>query len=566
MDAMSQDDVALALDAARIAAVLRQQRQSNSTVQSRAPNLNTGRKQPSQKQAQQMRYIPAHAAGVKARGPRGSVTAGLVARPAITYGNGLYAPYQAPPRRATAAKETASLECRPSSTSTEIASPSGSHPRRSGGFASVARRAAGRMSISIFGGRPGSVIGGTFKTASGKGSSQKSLGRATAKEAASSSSEEDDDDEEDDYEFKERAAERAREFTAQLRESINAALQNNALVASFLTGLSSMIYAEPPGEHLCWYNASDPDRQPEDDPYYINNILRDFAYVSICCFIMSVVLSILLATDLDGVPDHLLLVHLKNVRFIHSLPMFATMLGTTVMAMGYGIDLGTRRCASNLRLQPPYCRSSFVLRDVPLVIIFPSCGTGERNGCTHMIASLTCVSALVLSYILLQLLLRGNRRKLNRYLQRNDAGPAAIHDSVMADPDATPAAKRLARKRKQDLKMVSLMKNDGAEYGGQLKLGYAIFATWGDRIPKRFNPRRQHLHPLHPRGMLHPLGILEREDGSWIDPWAYASGLSHCPHLPLRSFTESQLWRVCIVCGTGMTPRMTLRHSPTPTP
>ena len=365
--------------------------------------------------------------------------------------------------------------------------------KRNGRLGRMAGRAARRMSMAL-----GVAKQATFKSEARSSNNDTDAAAETAQaEAESSSSDEDQDDEdmdeEDEFAFKERAAERAREFTTNLRDTINASLQNNAMIASFLTGLSAIIYTDPSEEHHCFYNASDPDRQFTDDPYTINHYILDAAYFSMGCFIVSVVLSILLATDLDGVPDHLLLVHLKAVRFFHALPMAATTLGTAVMAVGYGIDLG------------------------------------ERNGCLHMYVAITMVSLLVLSYIFLQLRLRQHRRNLNRYLNNSEA-----EELMRSDDHPSFGGKAKAKRRKQELRLVSLMKNDGAEYGATLKLGHAVFATWGDRIPKRFNPkkkrRRRALGPLDMVDPRHLRKLLYEKDGSWVDPWAAQANDDYSGH------------------------------------
>ena len=63
---------------------------------------------------------------------------------------------------------------------------------------------------------------------------------------------------------------------------------------------------------------------------------------SIMLNMFSIVTTILLLADVDGVPDYLLLAHLRSVRFVHSLPTIFAYLGIWTSLFAYMIDITER--------------------------------------------------------------------------------------------------------------------------------------------------------------------------------------------------------------------------------
>lgn len=121
----------------------------------------------------------------------------------------------------------------------------------------------------------------------------------------------------------------SKERCNEIRSTIHGTLHNLAIMSAFMTSLAASIYASPPEEPQCW-------GQPG------NAVVAVIEWLSMGCFFTSMILSIALSMDLDGVPDLLLVIHLNNTRFLHAGTTVFTVLGTWFMAMGYGVDLGER--------------------------------------------------------------------------------------------------------------------------------------------------------------------------------------------------------------------------------
>ena len=65
-------------------------------------------------------------------------------------------------------------------------------------------------------------------------------------------------------------------------------------------------------------------------------------WVSMGCFFLVIILTVILASDMDGVPDYLLLRHLKTNLMLYTLPQPFLYVGLMLLACGYGVDLDER--------------------------------------------------------------------------------------------------------------------------------------------------------------------------------------------------------------------------------
>ena len=62
------------------------------------------------------------------------------------------------------------------------------------------------------------------------------------------------------------------------------------------------------------------------------------------CFFITIITTVVICSDLDGVPNHLLLLHLQRplVSMFYDLPALTTWIGVFFLAFGYGIDINER--------------------------------------------------------------------------------------------------------------------------------------------------------------------------------------------------------------------------------
>ena len=116
---------------------------------------------------------------------------------------------------------------------------------------------------------------------------------------------------------------------SELRQSLKESMQNIGILAAFLAGLAAVAYSTPPPKGLCW-------GQPALDFIVI------MEWFGMGCFFLSIIFSVTLISDLDGVPEVFLISHLKDSAFAHSLPLALTFLGAVLIAVGYGFDLNER--------------------------------------------------------------------------------------------------------------------------------------------------------------------------------------------------------------------------------
>ena len=114
-----------------------------------------------------------------------------------------------------------------------------------------------------------------------------------------------------------------------LRVALNAGLQNVGVLAAFMTSLSGAIYVSLPHPNACmgmsWLRAE-----------------LVLAWMSMGCFFFTIISAVILSDDLDGIPDQLLVRHVRNIRYVHVLPNLGATIGIWTMAIAYGIDIGVR--------------------------------------------------------------------------------------------------------------------------------------------------------------------------------------------------------------------------------
>ena len=115
----------------------------------------------------------------------------------------------------------------------------------------------------------------------------------------------------------------------EIRATIHVGLQNIGILSAFMTALAGQIYTNPPNELQCLgENAL--------------KILITFEWMAMGCFFFSMTSSVILALDLDGIPNVCLKEHLFSANLFYALPYLSTLIGIILMASGYGIDIGER--------------------------------------------------------------------------------------------------------------------------------------------------------------------------------------------------------------------------------
>ena len=114
-----------------------------------------------------------------------------------------------------------------------------------------------------------------------------------------------------------------------LRDSLNASLQNCAVVAAFMTALAGAIYVTLP----------EPTKCMSGEAIAVEMAL---SWVSMGCFVFTIMASVLLLSDLDGLPDEYLPRHIRSIHYFHALPLVFILVGICCMGMSYGIDIAAR--------------------------------------------------------------------------------------------------------------------------------------------------------------------------------------------------------------------------------
>ena len=101
-----------------------------------------------------------------------------------------------------------------------------------------------------------------------------------------------------DVSFRVRSADGAADESAQrLRLTLSNSLVNMGLLSAFMCALANGIYANPPEHPVCRGAAAVTQ-------------MTIIEWVSMGCFFLVIILTVILATDMDGVPDDMLFRHL----------------------------------------------------------------------------------------------------------------------------------------------------------------------------------------------------------------------------------------------------------------
>jgi len=119
------------------------------------------------------------------------------------------------------------------------------------------------------------------------------------------------------------------DFLETLRTNISINQQNLCLISGFMCSLAGAVYTNPPEEGLCL----------GDTGVIATSVIQWFA---MGFFFLTICGSVLLASDIDGVPDILLVAHLKEIEHIFGCVTICTAVGMWLIAIGYGIDIGER--------------------------------------------------------------------------------------------------------------------------------------------------------------------------------------------------------------------------------
>ena len=114
-----------------------------------------------------------------------------------------------------------------------------------------------------------------------------------------------------------------------LRDTVKTSLINLGLISAFLCTLANAIYVNPPSELRC-------GGQTRIEAVWI------IEWVSMGCYFLVIMLTIILATDMDGLPDETLIFHLKRNALFYASPLPFAIAGTFLLALGYGMDLDER--------------------------------------------------------------------------------------------------------------------------------------------------------------------------------------------------------------------------------
>ena len=121
-------------------------------------------------------------------------------------------------------------------------------------------------------------------------------------------------------------------LASQLRLSITATMQTYTTISCFLCALSVVVYVETPEKSRC--ELMDLDS--------FATAMGVVAWAAIAMFTAAIGLSILVVFDIDGVPDELLLLHLKQSVGLYNLPLISLISGLALNIVAFVIDAGLR--------------------------------------------------------------------------------------------------------------------------------------------------------------------------------------------------------------------------------
>ena len=115
----------------------------------------------------------------------------------------------------------------------------------------------------------------------------------------------------------------------QLRTTLTNSLVNMGLLSAFLCALADAIYVSPPLNPKC---------HGESAVVAIHII----EWCAMGGFFLVIVVTVILATDMDGVPDDIIIDHLKNNQMLYTSPHLMAHVSIMLLAVGYGMDLDER--------------------------------------------------------------------------------------------------------------------------------------------------------------------------------------------------------------------------------
>ena len=118
------------------------------------------------------------------------------------------------------------------------------------------------------------------------------------------------------------------QLAAELRESVIGSHQNVAVVAALMAGMASLLYTSPP-----------PGKCFGENAVFAEIVI---SWMGMAMLTFGAIVSVILLTDIEGVPTDMLLQHLSDSHTLYSLPHGVTALGIFVTAIAYGIDIVER--------------------------------------------------------------------------------------------------------------------------------------------------------------------------------------------------------------------------------
>lgn len=225
------------------------------------------------------------------------------------------------------------------------------------------------------------------------------------------------------------------ELTANLRQDVLNSLQNGGLVSAFMCALASGIYSQPPEEARCF------------GPMGVE-VSTALAWLSMGLYFIAICSSLILASDVYGVPDELLIQHLASSRALCKTRVTQTS-APHVMGEPSHSTRASHLLAPHTTMFPPAIADSVPMVTPGIGIFLMACAygvdLGERNGCAWgYTVGLPTAPLFPLAVVLFMVYVRSRRKRLN----------------LLPAPDGSPSGER---------------------YG--MNLGQAYFTTWQDRVP-----------------------------------------------------------------------------------
>ena len=126
-----------------------------------------------------------------------------------------------------------------------------------------------------------------------------------------------------------RKGEREDASVQQLRTTLTNSLVDMGLLSAFLCALADAIYVSPPLNPKCHGESA----------VVAIHIIK---WCAMGGFFLVIVVTVVLATDMDGVPDDIIIDHLKNNQMLYTSPHLMAHVSIMLLAVGYGMDLDER--------------------------------------------------------------------------------------------------------------------------------------------------------------------------------------------------------------------------------